>query len=78
MKLTIGDKYKRSTDNYKEELEIVGCNASWLSNAQLSKGDVFCPNKEDMIEVRIINSVSCEFFHTEISLKNLVNRWNKK
>jgi hypothetical protein len=78
MKLTVGDKYTRKTSEYKEELEIVGCNADWCSDVDFVKGLDFVPEKDDPIKVRVINSISCEFFHTEISLKRLVNNWEKE
>lgn len=78
MKLTIGDRYVNETKGYKEEMEIVGIEADWIVDMELTHGDIFCPNKEDPIRVRVINSFRTDWFHTTVSVKDIANRWNKK
>jgi hypothetical protein len=75
MKITIGDKYHREGDNYVEQLEIVGLDAI---DEPLPNGETVVPkNGDSHIEVRIINNITAEYFHTTISLHNLANRWQE-
>ena len=75
MKLTIGDHYHRHGNSYIEQLTIEGLDSI---NEPIPKGETVVPkNGDSHIEVRVINDITGEFFHTTITLRNLANRWKK-
>jgi hypothetical protein len=75
MILTIGDKYHYKESDYVEEVEIVGLDSV---DEELSKGTKILPkNGDSKIEIRGINTISAEYFHTTTPLKFLVEEYEK-
>lgn len=75
MILTIGDKYHHDANHYVEQLEIVGLDSV---DEELSEGSKILPQDgESEIEVRMINNISCEYFHTTIPLNYLAESFEE-
>jgi hypothetical protein len=75
MKLTIGEKWHREETEYIEEMTIEGLASI---EDQLPNGEVVLPkNGDSKVKVRIINSVTANFFTTEVKLRAIVNNWER-
>lgn len=75
MKLTIGEKWHKVEDEFCEELTVTGLESI---EDEIPTGEVVLPKDGDSyIEVRVINSVSAEFFTTKTKLKHLNENWER-
>jgi len=75
MKLEIGEKWNNECDLYVEELTVEGLKSI---DDQIPKGETVLPiNGNSKVQVRIINNVRERFFTTTITLRELVDRFEK-
>lgn len=75
MKLTIGETWHRDREEYVEELRVDGLRSI---NGPIPDGEDVVPrNGDSIIEVRIINNISAEFFTTEMTLRQLHENWER-
>jgi len=76
MKLEIGETWINEQPKYKEEIKILGIDG--YDNTELSKGDVIVPESNNHLKVKCINNITAEWFETTISLRDLVNRFERQ
>lgn len=76
MKLEIGETWINEQENYKEEVKILGVDG-WDSS-ELVKGDVIVPESTNHLKVKCINDITAEWFETTISLRDLVDRFERQ
>lgn len=75
MKLEIGEKWNNEGEKYVEELTVEGLQSI---DEPIAKGETVLPKDGDsVIEVRIINNISGKFFTTTVTLRELVDRFEK-
>jgi hypothetical protein len=75
MKLTIGETWHKEREEYVEELKVDGIQAI---EAPIPDGDVVVPKDGDsIIEVRVINNISAEWFTTKMTLRQLNDNWEQ-
>lgn len=75
MKLEIGEAWHRDREEYVEELKVDGLQAI---EGPIPDGEVVVPKDGDsIIEVRVINSISAEWFTTKMTLRQLNDKWER-
>lgn len=75
MKLTIGETWHREREEYVEELRVDGLQS--IEGPIPDGEDVVPIDGDSIIEVRMINNISAEFFTTEMTLRQLNNQWER-
>jgi len=75
MKITIGEKWHRDEPEYVEEAKVTGLESI---DSEVPEGEVVLPKDGDShIKVRMINSITAEYYHTKVKLRHLVENFER-